>query len=112
MLDILGEDFILVARAKGVPERLVVTRHALRGALLPVVSYLGPAFAMVLTGSLVVEKVFFIPGLGKTFVQAALSRDYYVVLGVVVVFSALLALFNFLVDLSYAALDPRVRLGR
>jgi oligopeptide transport system permease protein len=112
MIEVLGEDFIRTARAKGVPERLVVVRHALRGAMLPVVSYLGPAFAMILTGSLVIEKVFFIPGLGKIFVQAALNRDYYVVLGVVVAFSAILSLFNFLVDLSYAVLDPRVRLGR
>jgi len=112
MLDVLAEDFILTARAKGVPERTIVMRHALRGAILPVVSYMGPAFAMVLTGSLVIEKVFFIPGLGKIFIQAALSRDYGVVLGVVVVFSAILSLFNFLVDLSYAILDPRVRMDR
>ncbi len=112
MLDVLGEDFILTAHAKGLRESQVVIRHALRGALLPVVSYLGPAFAMILTGSLVVEKIFFIPGLGKVFIQSALNRDYYVVLGTVVVFSALLAFFNFLVDLAYAFLDPRVRLER
>ena len=110
MIETLAEDFVLTARSKGLRESQVVVRHALRGAVLPVVSYLGPAFAMVLTGSLVIEKVFFIPGLGKTFVQAALARDYGVVLGAVVVFSALLAVFNFLVDLSYALLDPRVRL--
>jgi len=109
MLDVLSEDWILTARAKGLRESQVVVRHALRGALLPVVSYLGPAFAMILTGSLVIEKIFFIPGLGKIFIQAALNRDYYVVLGTVVVFSSLLCLFNFLVDLSYAILDPRVR---
>jgi oligopeptide transport system permease protein len=110
LLDVLGEDFIRTAHAKGLRESQVVIRHALRGALLPVVSYLGPAFAMILTGSLVVEKIFFIPGLGKVFIQSALNRDYYVVLGTVVVFSALMAGFNLLVDLSYAFLDPRVRL--
>ncbi len=77
--------------------------------MLPVVSYLGPAFAMILTGSLVIEKIFFIPGLGTIFVQAATNRDYNVVLGTVVVFSALLCFFNFLVDLSYTLLDPRVK---
>ncbi len=112
MLEVLEEDFILTARAKGLRIDQVVIRHALRGAVLPVVSYLGPAFALVLTGSLVIEKVFFIPGLGKVFVQAALNRDYDVVLGIVVVFSALLSFFNLLVDLSYAILDPRVRVGR
>lgn len=110
MLEVLGEDFIRTAHAKGLNERQVVIKHALKGAVLPVVSYLGPAFAMVLTGSLVVEKIFFIPGLGKIFVQAAVNRDYYVVLGAVVVFSTLLCFFNFLVDLSYAFLDPRVKL--
>jgi oligopeptide transport system permease protein len=112
MLEVLGEDFILTAHAKGLRSHQVVIRHALRGAVLPVVSFLGPAFAMILTGSLVIEKIFFIPGLGKIFIQAAINRDYYVVLGTVVVFSSLLALFNFLVDLSYAFLDPRVRLDR
>ncbi len=112
MLDVLAEDFILTAHAKGLRADQVVIGHALRGALLPVVSDLGPAFALVLTGSLVIEKIFFIPGLGKVFVQAALNRDYYVVLGIVVVFSALLSFFNFLVDISYALLDPRVRMPR
>ncbi len=112
MLEILGEDFILTAHSKGLREHQVVIKHALRGAILPVVSFLGPAFAMILTGSLVIEKIFFIPGLGMIFIQAAVNRDYYVVLGTVVVFSALLALFNFLVDISYSLLDPRVRLER
>lgn len=111
MLEILSEDFIRTAHAKGLRERHVVIKHALPGALLPVVSFLGPAFALVLTGSLVIEKIFFIPGLGKIFVQAAVNRDYYVVLGTVVVFSALVSVFNFLVDLAYVYLDPRVRLG-
>ena len=110
MLEVLGEDFIRTAHAKGLRERHIVIKHALRGAILPVVSFLGPAFALILTGSLVVEKIFYIPGLGKQFVLAAINRDYYLVLGVVVVFSTLLCIFNFLVDLSYAVLDPRVKL--
>lgn len=110
MLEVLGEDFIRTAHAKGLRERHVVVKHALRGAILPVVSFLGPAFALILTGSLVIEKIFFIPGLGKIFVQAAVNRDYNVVLGTVVVFSVLVCAFNFLVDLSYAFLDPRVKL--
>jgi oligopeptide transport system permease protein len=111
MLEVLGEDFIRTAHAKGLSEPQVVIQHALKGALLPVVSFLGPAFAMILTGSLVIEKIFFIPGLGKIFIQAAVNRDYYVVLGTVVVFGALLCLFNFLVDLSYGLLDPRIKTG-
>jgi oligopeptide transport system permease protein len=109
MLEVLGEDFIRTAYAKGLRERHVVVKHALRGAMLPVASYLGPAFAFILTGSLVIEKIFWIPGLGTIFVQAATNRDYNVVLGAVVVFSALLCLFNFLVDLVYVFLDPRVK---
>jgi oligopeptide transport system permease protein len=109
MLEVLGEDFIRTAYAKGLAERHVVIKHALRGAMLPVISYLGPAFALILTGSLVIEKIFFLPGLGTIFVQAATNRDYNVVLGTVVVFSTLLCFFNFLVDLSYSLLDPRVK---
>jgi oligopeptide transport system permease protein len=110
MLEVLSEDFIRTAAAKGLRQRHIVVKHALRGGILPVVSFLGPAAALILTGSLVIEKIFFIPGLGKIFVQAAINRDYYVVLGAVVVFSGILCLFNFLVDVSYTFLDPRVRL--
>jgi oligopeptide transport system permease protein len=110
MLEVLGEDFIRTAHAKGLRERHVVIKHALKGAILPVMSFIGPAFALILTGSLVIERVFSIAGLGKIFIQAAINRDYYVVLGTVVVFSALVCVFNFLVDISYAFLDPRVKL--
>jgi oligopeptide transport system permease protein len=109
MLEVLSEDFIRTAHAKGLRESQVIIKHALRGAMLPVISYLGPAFALILTGSLVIEKIFFLPGLGTIFVQAATNRDYNVVLGTVVVFSSLLCFFNFLVDLSYSILDPRVK---
>ncbi|TVR02079.1 MAG: ABC transporter permease [Deltaproteobacteria bacterium] len=108
MLEVIRQDFIRTARAKGVVERLVVFRHALRGALLPVVSYLGPASASVLTGSVVIEKVFNVPGLGTFFVDAAFNRDYFLVLGVIIVYSALLVVLNLIVDLLYTVLDPRV----
>ncbi len=109
MLEVLRSNFIRTARAKGVPERWVILRHALRPALLPVVSYLGPATAAIVTGSVVVEQIFGIPGLGRYFVQGALNRDYTLVMGVVVFYGALIVAFNLLVDLIYAWLDPRIR---
>jgi oligopeptide transport system permease protein len=109
MLEVLNEDFIRTARAKGLAEHVVILRHALRGGLLPVVSYLGPASAMVMTGSLVVERIFQIPGLGREFVEGALNRDYTLVMGTVVVYGSLLIVCNLLVDFTYSLLDPRVR---
>ncbi|HZF25102.1 MAG TPA: oligopeptide ABC transporter permease OppB [Steroidobacteraceae bacterium] len=109
LLEVLGSGFIRTAQAKGMPAHVVVARHALRPALLPVVSYLGPATAAVLTGSLVVETVFNIPGMGKYLVQGALNRDYTLVMGFVVVYAALTLLTNLLADLAYGVLDPRVR---
>lgn len=108
MLEVIRQDYIRTARAKGLKERVVVLRHALKGALLPVVSFLGPAFASVLTGSVVIEKVFNVPGLGTFFVDAAFNRDYFLVLGVILVYSALLVALNVVVDLLYTVLDPRV----
>ena len=108
MLEVLLQDFIRTARAKGVREALVVTRHALPSAVLPVVSYLGPAAAGALTGSVVVETIFSVPGIGRYFVQSALNRDYTMVLGTVVFYSVLLIVFNLIVDCLYAYLDPRV----
>jgi len=110
MLDVLSQDHIRTARAKGLSEFSVVMRHALPGALLPVVSFLGPATAGILTGSVVIEKIFAIPGLGWHFVQAALQRDYTLAMGLVLLYTALLFTMNFLVDLSYGILDPRVEL--
>jgi oligopeptide transport system permease protein len=110
MLEVLGQDFVRTARAKGLPERLVVGRHALRLGLLPVVSYLGPAAAGLIMGSLVVEQVFAIPGLGRSLVNGAFNRDYTLVMGVVLFYAALLLALNLLVDLAYAWLDPRVEL--
>lgn len=109
LLDVLSQDFIRAARAKGLPPRTILLRHALRGGLAPVATYLGPALAAVLTGSLVVESVFAIPGIGRYLVNGAFNRDYPLVLGVVLLGTAALVLANALVDLLYAALDPRVR---
>lgn len=109
MLEVIGQDFIRTARAKGLREAVVVLRHALPGAVLPVVTYLGPASAAVLTGSVVVETIFSIPGIGRYFVTSALNRDYTMVLGTVVFYSVLLLVFNLVVDVLYAYLDPRVQ---
>ncbi len=111
MIEVLRSNPIRTARAKGLPERVVILRHALKPALLPVVSFLGPATAAVITGSVVIEQIFGIPGLGRYFVQGALNRDYTLVMGVVVFYGILIILFNFIVDLVYALLDPKVRYG-
>jgi oligopeptide transport system permease protein len=111
MIEVLHSNYVRTARAKGLPERSIVGKHALRAAILPLVSYLGPACAGLLTGSLVVEKIFNLPGLGKFFVISALQRDYTVVMGMVIVYAGLILFLNLIADLLYAALDPRVRLG-
>jgi oligopeptide transport system permease protein len=110
MLEVLSQDYIRTAYAKGLPTHTVVLRHALKSALLPVVSFLGPAVAGILTGSLVVEQIFFIPGLGSHFVQSALQRDWTLAMGLVLLYTVILYTMNFLVDLTYAVLDPRVKL--
>jgi len=109
MIEVLHSSFIRTARAKGMPEKDVLIQHALKPALLPVISYLGPAAAAILTGSVVVERIFTIPGIGSYFVQGALNRDYTLVMGVVILYGVLIILFNFMVDLLYAWLDPRIR---
>jgi oligopeptide transport system permease protein len=109
MIEVLHSSYIRTVRAKGMPEKDVILRHALKPALLPVISYLGPAAAAILTGSVVVERIFTIPGIGSYFVQGALNRDYTLVMGVVILYGMLIILFNFLVDLLYAWLDPRIR---
>ena len=112
MLDVLPQDYIRTARAKGMPWRRVITHHALKNALLPVVSFLGPATAGLITGSFVVETVFHIPGLGRMFVTAAFNRDYSLILGLVVFYAALVVGFNTLVDVLLAVLNPRLRARR
>jgi len=110
MLEVIREDFIRTARAKGLSERAVILRHAVRKAVSPIVSYLGPAAAGILTGSVIIEEIFDIGGLGRHFVKAPSERDYPLVLGTVLVYSSLLIGFNMLVDVAQALLNPRVRL--
>jgi oligopeptide transport system permease protein len=109
MIEVLRSPFVRTARAQGLPAAQIVLRHALKPALLPVISYLGPAAAAVITGSVVIEQIFAIPGIGRFFVQGALNRDYTLVMGVVVFYGTLIIVFNLLVDLAYAWLDPKVR---
>jgi oligopeptide transport system permease protein len=109
MIEVLRSNFIRTARAQGLPTWKVIVKHALKPALLPVVSYLGPAAAQVITGSVVIEQIFSVPGLGRFFVTGALNRDYTLVMGVVVFYGVLIIAFNFLVDLAYAWLDPKVK---
>ncbi len=109
MIEIMTQDFIRTARAKGLSETRVVLRHALRGGLRPVVSYLGPAAAGLLSGSFVVETIFHVPGLGRFFVQSAFNRDYTMIMGTVLFYAVLILLFNLIVDVVLAWLDPRIR---
>jgi len=108
MLDVLSSDYVRTARAKGCSKATVVGKHALKNAFLPVLSFLGPAAAYVMTGSFVVEKVFNIPGMGTHFVQSVLNKDQMLILAVVMVLSGLIVLFNLLVDVAYGWLDPRI----
>ena len=108
MLEMIRKDFVRTARAKGLSEGTVVRRHTFKGTILPVVSYLGPAFAALLTGSVVVEQIFSLPGIGRYFVESALNRDYNMVLGAVVIYASLLISLNLVVDILYTVIDPRV----
>lgn len=110
MLEVLNQDFIRTARAKGASELRIVFRHALRGGLLPVVSYLGPAIAGIITGSFVVETIFQIPGLGREFVNSAFNRDYTLVCGTVILYATLIVALNLLVDVAQVWLNPRLKL--
>jgi len=111
MLEVLNQDYIKTARAKGLATRVIVYRHALRNAILPVVTYLGPAVAGIVTGSFIVENIFAIPGLGKWFVMSISNRDYPVILGVTIFYSTLLIFMNMIVDIAYAVIDPRIKLS-
>jgi oligopeptide transport system permease protein len=110
MLEVLDSDFVRTARAKGLAERTVVLRHALRGGLMPLVSYLGPGFSALIVGQVVVEKIFSVPGMGTYFIDAAVNRDHGLVVGLTLVYGAMLMILNAAVDVAYAWLDPRVRL--
>ena len=109
MLEVMRSDYIRTARAKGLDEKTVLLKHALRGGIIPVVSFTGPALAALLAGTVVVEKVFAIPGLGNIFIQSVLNRDEPLILGIVAFISILIMLFNLVVDISYGFLDPRIR---
>ena len=109
MVEVLRSNYIRTARAKGLPHRLVIGRHAVRAAFLPVVTYLGPAIASIITGSVVIETIFGIPGIGRFFIQGALNRDYTLVMGVVVFYGVIIIFLNLLVDLAYGLLDPKIR---
>jgi len=109
MIDVLASDFIRTARAQGLGAQAIIRYHALKPAMLPVLSYMGPAIAAILTGSVVVEEIFGIPGLGQFFVRGALNRDYTLVLGIVIFYAALIVFLNLVVDILYGAIDPRIR---
>ena len=108
VLEVLRSDYVRTARSKGLKESVVIVKHVLKGAMLPIVSYMGPAFSGIITGSVVVETVFVVPGVGNIFVQSALNRDYTLIMGDIIVYSAILVAMNFLVDIVYGFLDPRI----
>ncbi len=110
MLDVLSQDYIRTARSKGLPGYVVVVRHAMKNALLPVITFLGPFFAYILTGNFVVEFVFNIPGIGQFFVSSISNRDYSTIMGVTILYCSLLVVFNLLVDIAYTMVDPRIKL--
>jgi oligopeptide transport system permease protein len=110
LLEVMGQDYIRTARAKGLPEVRVITKHALRNALIPVATILGPTIANLLTGSFVIEKIFAIPGMGKHFVESITNRDYTVILGFTVFYAAFLIAMIFIVDIFYSMIDPRIKL--
>jgi oligopeptide transport system permease protein len=109
MIEVLHSNYIRTARAKGLPGHLVIRRHALKPALLPVISFMGPATAGLITGSVVIERIYSIPGLGSYFVQGALNRDYTLVMGVVIFYGVIIILLNFIVDILYSWMNPRIR---
>jgi oligopeptide transport system permease protein len=112
MIEVLGSNFVRTAKAQGIPMQNIVLGHVLKPTLLPIVSYLGPATAAIITGSVVVEQIFGLPGLGRYFVQGALNRDYTLVLGVVVFYGCLIIFFNLLVDILYGFIDPKIKTNR
>jgi len=107
MIEVLRSNYVRTARAKGLPERLVITRHALRSALLPLVSYLGPATAGIVTGSLVMEQIYGLPGIGRYFINGALQRDYTLVMGVVILYATLVITLNLVADVIYGCSTRR-----
>jgi len=111
VLEVLGKDYVRTARAKGLSGSKVILKHVLRNSLGPVVTVVGPLTAMLVTGSFIVEKIFSVPGMGRFFITAVTNRDYPLIMGVTLVYTALIVLMNIVVDVVYTVLDPRVRLG-
>lgn len=111
MLEVLQQDYIRTARAKGLPEIVVIAKHALKNALIPVVTYMGPMIAAILTGSFVIERIFAIPGMGKHFVESVGNRDYTVLMGITIFYAAFAIFMILLVDVAYGFIDPRIKLG-
>ena len=111
MLEVLSEDYIRTARAKGLDSHVVYVRHGLRNALVPILTLAAPLFAFLITGSIVIESIFGLPGIGAAFVSSIFNRDFGVIMGTTMFFAALIVLMNLLVDLAYPLIDPRVRLG-
>lgn len=111
MLEVLHSDFILTAKAKGLPGHIVVLRHALRNSMLPIITYLGFLTANVITGSVIIEQIFAIPGMGKYFVQSVIDRDYPLIMGITIFYAALLMVTRFIADIAYVFVDPRIRLS-
>ena len=111
MLDVLDSDYIRTARAKGLASRTVYVRHALRNALVPILTLAGPTFAFLITGSIIIENIFGLPGIGNAFVSSIFNRDFGVIMGTTMFFATLIVFVNLLVDLSYPFIDPRVKLG-
>ncbi|MBL8629296.1 MAG: ABC transporter permease subunit [Rhodospirillaceae bacterium] len=109
MLEVSRANHIRTARSKGLPESIVITRHTLRAALIPIVSYLGPAIAGVMTGSVIIEQIFGLPGIGRSFVEGALNRDYPVVMGITILYATMIIVLNLITDLVYRLLDPRIK---
>ena len=110
MLEVLQQDYIRTARAKGLSENVVIFKHALKNALIPVITYMGPMIAAIMTGSFVTEKIFAIPGMGKYFVEAVGNRDYTLIMGATVFYAAFSIVMIFIVDILYGVIDPRIKL--
>jgi oligopeptide transport system permease protein len=112
MLEVIRQDYIRTARAKGVTEFFVIMKHGLKNAILPVITYLGPLIAALLTGSFVIERLFSIPGIGREYVVSVSDRDYAVLLGMTIFFGGLIIISNIFVDIIYAAIDPRIKIDK
>lgn len=110
LLDVMGQDYMRTARAKGVSQFMILFKHALRNAILPVITYVGPMLASLMTGSFVVEKIFSVPGLGRDFVSAITNRDYTLIMGTTILLSSMVIIANVIVDILYKIIDPRIKL--